>query len=354
MANLQTQFTKFHDNIKLGRFSEEATLREKRDAVLKKLKSGLKTVFDAKNEDVPSYTTLDQGSYAMGTGIKPLNGDFDIDIAVMFDIAKSEHGPVVVKTWVLDAVDEHTGHVELKTSCVTVQYQNKGEAIYHVDLGVLSSADSNSDGKSYIAKGRIAALDENKIWKESNPALLEDTLMGRFTGDDKKQFIRCIRYLKRWKDKNFASASSNGRPSGIALTVLAYHFFQPASTQAPLTFARQDDDLTAMSSWISALRSNFVYAWDTDANSLYWRLSAKLPIAPCDDLLAKMSRIQMDDFKERLDSLSEALDNAISEVDPTSASEKLVKVFGDDFPVPEKKATAVKRSAAIIGSTEAG
>ena len=81
MVNLQKEFEEFHDTIKLKEFDENETLRKKRDILLKKLRLNI-------SEDAASYTTFNQGSYAMGTGIKPEDGDYDIDVGICFDIDK--------------------------------------------------------------------------------------------------------------------------------------------------------------------------------------------------------------------------------------------------------------------------
>jgi hypothetical protein len=77
------------------------------------------------------------------------------------------------------------------------------------------------------------------------------------------------------------------------------------------------------------------------------RLRVYLPVEPYSDLFAKMSDNQMATLKEELESLLDALDSAATEVDPVVASETLKKVFGDDFPVPEKPDTGEKKSRAI-------
>lgn len=81
MPTLQTAFKQFHDTIKLSDMDENATLREKRDILLDKLK-------DKISEDAASYTYFNQGSYAMHTGISPDDGDYDIDVGLRFDIDK--------------------------------------------------------------------------------------------------------------------------------------------------------------------------------------------------------------------------------------------------------------------------
>src|SRR5262245_46723030 len=117
---LQPLFRRFEENIKLARFDENAELREKRDRVLKRMRENMQMKFEWFN----------QGSYAMGTGIKPLDGDYDIDIGIVFDIDRRKYDPVTVKQWVYKAVEKHTGRVEWRRPCITVYYQQAGEGLY--------------------------------------------------------------------------------------------------------------------------------------------------------------------------------------------------------------------------------
>jgi len=54
MTNVQPQFDTFHARIKLGRFDEEKTLREKRDIIRNKLRDKLPGVFKAYGETYPA------------------------------------------------------------------------------------------------------------------------------------------------------------------------------------------------------------------------------------------------------------------------------------------------------------
>ena len=142
MLNLQKEFLDFHENIKLS--DENATLREKREILLNKLSENI-------CEEAATYTTFNQGSYAMGTGIKPEDDDYDIDVGIKFDINKDDYSdPVKVKKWVRDALEGHTKSVKIRRSCVTVTYQKDNEPIYHVDFAIYAGL--NNYGKLYIAK----------------------------------------------------------------------------------------------------------------------------------------------------------------------------------------------------------
>lgn len=136
MAEVQKQFEKFNGTIRLGRFDEEKTLQEKRDIIREKLRAKLPAVFEKYGEKCPAFDFADQGSYGIGTGIKPLNGDFDIDQGMYFKVSKKDYDPVVLKERVREALDGHTKEVRIRRPCVTVFYQRQGEPIYHVDIAV--------------------------------------------------------------------------------------------------------------------------------------------------------------------------------------------------------------------------
>ena len=98
MPAVQKQFEDFHSAICFDEDDEKATLREKRDIIIKALKDNL-------GDDVPSFTNFNQGSYSMHTGVVPLDGNFDIDVGLVFDCDQNKFpDPVVLKKKVRDAV----------------------------------------------------------------------------------------------------------------------------------------------------------------------------------------------------------------------------------------------------------
>lgn len=350
MADVQKHFEKFHEAIKVKRFDENATLREKRDIVLEKLAERLKKKFEEEGKTVPSYATFNQGSYEMGTGVIPLDGDYDIDVGVSFYVSKADYpDPVVVKKWVFDALENHTTNVEMRRPCVTVFYQKNGESMYHVDLAVYSDESSNADGKKFLAKGKLGSSAENKFWEISDPQGVTKLVKERHSGDDKAQFIRVIRALKRWKDFNFSS-NGNAAPIGIGLTICAYYWFVANKVLTDIVASKYTyNDLGAIRTVVNSMLANF-RSCIVDSEVVE-RLQVNLPVEPYSELFSKMSINQMADLKVELDALKEALDKAEAEVDPVKACEILKKVFGDDFPVPEKAETAVKMGPAIVSSS---
>ena len=95
MANVQTPFEQFNENIKLRRYHENATLAEKRERILRTLSKGIARLREA-GEKIPSYRAFNQGSYDIGVGTQPLDGDYDIDVGIAFDLARGDHDPVDV------------------------------------------------------------------------------------------------------------------------------------------------------------------------------------------------------------------------------------------------------------------
>lgn len=341
MANVQKQFEEFHESIKLKRFEENATLREKRDIILKKLKDELPKVFKELDKDLPEYEVRDLGSYAMGTGIRPVNEDFDIDQGIFFDCSTSKFEPVEPKEYVYEALDGHTTRVEVRRPCVTVWYQRDGESIYHVDLAVF--VDGGFFGNTYLAKGKANSANEYRIWEKSDPVGLIDTVMERFEGGERAQFRRIVRYLKRWKDENF-SPSGNEAPISVGLTVAAYRWMKTSFYDNAAT---EPNDLNALLGLVDTMLAKFPSFLGPR------RLEVELPVPPKTDLFKDMTDKQQEQLESKLESLKNALQKAYESVDPHEACKALEKVFGSDFPVPSKEETASKQKKPFASSSSA-
>lgn len=350
MANVQSYLIKFHEAIKLKRFEENQVLREKRDRILDRLKTGLKKLFEERGLTPPEIIIFNQGSYAIGTGNKPINDDYDIDVGICFKVSISDYpDPVEIKEWVHLALVGHTQQVEIRRPCVTVFYQQDGEAIYHVDLAIYSHEDSNLDGKMYLAKGKLNSQSEHRRWEEADPQGFMSLIRNLFeNSDDARQFRRIIRYLKRWKDKQFSSGG-NAAPIGIGITVAAYYWFAPVKTVMPFDNSVEYDDLEALRQFIEAILNQF--KWISFDNEYIKRLVVNLPVCPGNDLLVKMSNFQMKKFEENLNNLLGTIGETQREGDPVEACKLLQEQFGEEFPVPSKEETAQKRSRAIVSSS---
>jgi hypothetical protein len=206
--------TKFHERIKHEEFGERELLRERRQA----LESALKGVLP----DGLQARTFVQGSYATRTGVKPLTGEFDIDVGLVLDRAPAFFGgdPVAAKLMVREALRKGSRRVRVRNSCVTVDYSQEPYGPFHVDIAVYTTA---ADGRLMLSKGREHSRPKYRFWDPSEPEKLSAALNGRFSGGAIAQFRRCVRYLKRWKHVQLEAAA----PHSIALTTAAYHWFRP-------------------------------------------------------------------------------------------------------------------------------
>jgi len=310
---LQTLFRQFHDTIQLKNYSENAELRQKRDNILERLREKLRP---------RTFEWFNQGSYAMGTGVKPINHDYDIDIGIVFDVDYQQVDPVAVKDWVYQAVKGHTASVEWRRPCITVNYQQGGALKYHVDLAVLAR---DSRGTLRLAVGKEHAQANLRQWQVDDRQGFIKAVENHLGGEDGYQFRRVLRYLKRWKDVHFPSEGRSA-PTGLSLTIAAYKWFHPvrAHTQQGTVY----DDLAATTRLVTQLHQNFRDVWDEEHRRYSPRLSLQFPLAPHDDVLARMSPQQMIEFRGRLEKLTGWLEEARKTQSPAS----LQRAFGNQFP----------------------
>ncbi|MFM1999050.1 MAG: hypothetical protein RL204_997 [Bacteroidota bacterium] len=339
---VQSQFFKFHGNIKLNDTDDLAPVREKRETLLDEIRDYLKKKSKEEGKPLITFTVFNQGSYPMGTGIQPLHDDddYDIDVGLAFNISKNDYTPLQAKQWVFEALNKPPRKVEFKRPCIRVQYHEKGEVRFHIDFAIYSDSESNSDRRTYIAKGKPGIPKQEVFWEVSEPQRLKELINDRYSkAEDRDQFKRVIRYHKRWKDFHFTD-TVNGIPTGISLTALAYRGFQPYTTG----FTGDDiDDLKASLQFIKYIIGQFTW---NDC------IEVRLPVAPGNNLFERMSESQMKNFKNKLIELRDTLTKAQDEADPHAACQLLQDVYGSDFPVPPKESTGQSRKRPIASSSE--
>ncbi len=350
MAEVQNYFIEFHKVIRLGNVDDNEVLREKRDIVLSKLKTRLKEIFEAREETPPTFTYFNKGSYAMNLGVVPIDCDYDLDMGILFDIQIDDYpDPIEVKTWVYEALYGHTDSVVMKQPCVTVQYHLNEEPVYHLDLAVYAPGD-NASNNIYLARGKTYSTSVNRIWQLDDPKGLIAKINNCLAdADDRCQFRRVIKYLKRWKAIKFPT-EGNAAPIGIGVTVAAYYWFTPQKTLVD-AFANKYayNDLKALMMFVRVMLDNFV--WIQHDDELVQRLKVVLPVEPFNDLFKKMTNPQMVNFKDKLERLYSVLQDAEEEADPHEACKILSAELGKDFPIPNISETAQKKAPAIISSS---
>ena len=322
MADVQSQFEQFHEIIRID-FEMGEELRGKRDRVVDRIKNYLRSI------GMTQPRLLLQGSYIMKTGVKPIADlEYDIDIGLRFDVHEEDYSASTVRSWVYEAVKNHTQRIEDKGPCIRVVYQ-KG---YHLDL--VSYAVWEQEEKEEF---RLAH--KTKGWRPADPpGLLEYVKNGRQRFADTEdaatktdQFRRCIRCLRRWNDVCFPFEHPI-KPCGLALVLLGIQ----RSLNKTLFLDGHSDDRRALESFTRSLAQ-------TDG-----RLVASKPTPEYEDLFASLSDVEMDALKYRFGELADALQAAGEQIDPVAACEKLQDVFGDDFPIPAPEETAHRTQAPAI------
>jgi hypothetical protein len=223
MADCSGFFIAFNKNISLTP-TDVKYLRAARTAIIKKIREYLNT-----GDNFPGVKFVGQGSFTMGTIIKPTAGEFDIDIGVYLsgysnwqaDWPKTE----TVSSWLLKALENHTSVPLInKRSCVRVTYKPKGnqEVAYHVDLPVYIDY-FNLVNDKYT---RIGITGKTQWDKKTDPVGLTKWFFEKckINAQDSKQLIRLVKYIKAWKE---FKKDSMEFPSGIALTVLMANNYVP-------------------------------------------------------------------------------------------------------------------------------
>jgi len=297
--SLQKYFKDFNNTIKMD-YDVKSELASKRDILLKKLSD---------DEELPSFTELNQGSYIMYTGVEPLDKEYDIDVGLKFKVNKEDYAPTELKNKIYDILLNHTEYGPIvKKPCVTVTYKKDGETAYHVDLVVYTYEDANdTDSQLYLAKGKDSKPEEI-CWEKSDPKGLVDLINGQFEGDinDKAQYRRIIRFMKRWKDLKF-SDFGNAEPPSIGITLIAAEKFEVSKVRNYLEEKWEYDDLEALIGFAKVLQNLFDYVKDSEGGRSLYRIKYTLPndlsFETNTDVFKKMSEIQMTDFKDKVDKL---------------------------------------------------
>jgi hypothetical protein len=229
--SVQSEFIGFHERIKLD-YDVRSELASKRDILIDKLRRSGK---------LPGFTEFNQGSYGMYLGVEPIDGkEYDIDVGLRFNVNKADYDPMDLKDTICEVLKNHTEYgAKIKKPCVTVTYKKDGEPSYHVDLVVYVYEDKqDSSSQLFLARG-INAESEETCWEKSDPLGLIDYINDAVTqGDERDQFRRVVRYLKRWKNRRFSS-TGHSEPASIGITLIAADYFKSVS----------NDDLAALISF---------------------------------------------------------------------------------------------------------
>lgn len=336
---VQKQFEKFNDNIRVD-FDTNHELKEKREVLVNILRN---------SDDLPSFEVINQGSYILKTGIKPEEDqEYDIDVGLIFSVNKDDYKPLELKEKICSILENHTDYgAKIKKPCVTVTYKKNNKAAFHIDLVVYAYENNeNKESQLYIAKG-VSGNEDSIKWEKADPKGLVDYINNTIVkGEQRDQFRRIIRYIKKWRNRRFSNFGHIS-PASIGLTLMTIDNFSYNS----------NDDLRTLIDLVHYINNKFDYAGRENGRDLY-RIELSLPYQLSfdfpNDVFEKMTDNQMTDFKDKITKFSNDLEEARNEIDEYDQYKKLNKIFGDDFEIPEEKNTAKNQINYIPSSSSSG
>lgn len=198
----------------------------------------------------------------------------------------------------------------------------------------------------YIAKG-ISSNQDSIKWEKADPKGLVDYINNAIVkGEQRDQFRRIIRYIKKWRNRRFSNFGHIS-PASIGLTLMTIDNFSYNS----------NDDLRSLIDVAHYINNKFHYVGKENGRDLY-RIELSLPYQLSfdfpNDVFEKMTDNQMTDFKDKITKFSKDLEEARNEIDEYDQYKKLNKIFGDDFEIPEEKNAAKNQINYIPSSSSSG
>lgn len=182
-------------------------------------------------------TIYSQGSFRIGTTVRPLTGDeFDLDLVCELDLGVKQATPHVILNMVEQRLRQHPDYVrmiERKKRCIRLTYANE----FHLDV-LPARPTWPPDGTQVLIPDRelMAWLRSNPkgfaAWFEGRARLILEELRRRGveplpeheSGSEKTSLQRTVQLLKRWRDVRYEKAPDSA-PRSIVLTTMAGHFF---------------------------------------------------------------------------------------------------------------------------------
>lgn len=340
---IQARFIDFHNAIKISKKDELYSNARKKDS---SITEAVKLAF--KEAGYPVIDDFIQGSFATDTAIIRLNGDFDIDRAIVINADNAPANPVDPKK-IIYGILENRGfkNAKIKKPCVTADYLNEN---LHIDLPVYRL----KNGCHELAIGKLNSDEANRAWSASDPIgmkawITNSTSYGNSANSKQQQFNRIVCYLKRWRDEKFSEAVSK-KIYSIGLTVMAKKCFSPVFDNDSTP-----NDLQALKNTVSNILRNgfFIY----QGNDQY-KVTVNLPVSPYRDIFHGSSIDTGTQLKNKLTNMESKLNDATTEEDEIKKCKILNSLFGQDFIVPEpaKASTQVKKAvfptAGAVGTSQ--
>ena len=315
MYDLSSKFNAFYASHVVLSQDKYNDLYNKKDLNIQRLKDGLTEYNVENNTSYAIAETCVQGSVAMSTVVQNEDGDYDIDVAVVFNKSVlGDKGAQAARNLVANALKRKTkqfnAEPEVKTSCVRIKYADG----YHIDFAVYRRHyDSENECWIYEHAG--------KDWSEREVKGLNDWFKLQNDGSD-GNLRRIIRLSKMFCKSR---KSWKNMPSGLLQTVLCDEKLQQSyerideqfyytmqgivnrlennlAVVAPVDAGRdltpRNVDFQRMTNWKNRLKSKLedlkvlfsddctkddaIQAWYGFFNHDYWREQVTLAGSRCD------------------------------------------------------------------------
>ena len=280
---------------------DEVNLNQSR---LDRLNTGVRAVDGYLKDHLTGYQKMErQGSYALGTLIKPVddNDEYDADIQVVMNPnpkwQAKDYINEVHRT--LKQNQNYADKLRLKTRCVTIDYAGD----FHLDVVPRVT----SGGKHYVCnrvKNRFEATDGNgyRDWfNEKN----------RITVGNLKRVVRILKYMRDHKN-NYTAKS-------ILLTTLAGNTVRPSDEGTEAVSTVSDTLVTVLTRMDDYLQQN------------PYMPEIRNPVLPGETFNRHWDQRKYSNFRNRVHSHALTARNAKAE----SSSERSIKIwqelFGESF-----------------------
>ena len=303
---------------------DEVNLNQSR---LDRLETSVGAVNDYLKGNLSGYQRMErQGSYALGTLIKPVddNDEYDADIQIVMNPNPSWGA----KDYVLEINRTLTGNknyadkLRLKTRCVTVDYAGD----FHLDVVPRVTI----SGKHYVCNRT-----DNKF-EETDGIGYRDWFneKNRITGRNLKRVVRLLKHLR--DHKNSFTAKS------ILLTTLAGS-----------TIKSSDEGTAAVSTVADTLET--VLSRMNDYLQQHPNMPViKNPVLPSEDFNRHWDQRRYANFRNRVQSYAQTAKQAKAEPSAEKAIKLWQELFGDDFGKPSKSGGGGSSGQNVSGSAVGG
>ncbi|KES09318.1 hypothetical protein SASC598O02_015950 [Snodgrassella alvi SCGC AB-598-O02] len=342
MATLQTMYLNFKDNIALTRECDRYKKAREKDDVIK---DKVSKAFCEEGYEV--HSTFLQGSLATHTGIIPIDGDYDIDRAIAITKASSPDNPLEPKKIIKYVLENHNfKEPKIKKPCVTADYINEP---FHIDFPTYRV---DSIGHYELAVGKEFSDQNNRSWSPSDPKGLVEWITSEknhqapyitLTEEEKYQFYRLVRYMKRWRDERYSSKSERKKVYSVALTIMIKESFCPN-----IDDSGKADDHKALKDTLEIMINRY-FTRNSDGN---YSIRVTLPVLPYNNIYQDKGEAVGKLLHPRLKNLLNALKEVDTKDTLKAQCELLRKHFGNDFPESNNEIRDKGTKAGLVGVSD--